>query len=87
MLTTINKHCVKSKNKLSINQSGTSQQTQQSEFGLDFAFLYAKDLSDKDAMNIQVTSEENLPKINSWIVQDVEKVDLLPLVLTPEDLS
>ncbi len=38
-------------------------------------------------MNIQVTAEENLPKINSWIVQDVEKVDLLPLVLKPEDLS
>jgi len=33
-----------------------------------------------------VTSEENLPKINTWIVQDVEKIDLIPEVLTPLDL-
>ena len=55
--------------------------------GLDFAFLYAKDLSEKDALNTQVTSDDNLPKINIWIVQEAEKMDLLPIVLKPEDLK
>ena len=54
--------------------------------GLDFAFLYAKDLSEKEAINSIVTSDENLPKLNAWVLQDVEKVDLLHVVLRPEDL-
>lgn len=33
---------------------------------LDSAFLYVKDLSEKDALNTIVTSDENLPKINVW---------------------
>jgi hypothetical protein len=45
--------------------------------GLDFAFLYAKDLSEKEAISSIVTSDENLPKVNTWILQDQEKVDLL----------
>jgi hypothetical protein len=32
-------------------------------------------------------SDENLPKINVWMLQDAEKADLLPLVLRPEDLE
>lgn len=55
--------------------------------GLDFAFLYAKDLNEKDVINAQVTSEENLPKINTWIVQDKEKVDLLHEAINPMDLQ
>ena len=34
--------------------------------GLDSAFLYVKDLSEKDAINMNVTSKENLPKLNIW---------------------
>jgi hypothetical protein len=45
--------------------------------GLDFAFLYAKDLSEKEAISMNVTSDENLPKLNAWVLQDLEKVDLL----------
>jgi hypothetical protein len=45
--------------------------------GLDSAFLYVKDLSEKDAINSIVSSDENLPKINVWLLQDVEKRDLL----------
>ncbi len=54
--------------------------------GLDFAFLYVKDLTEKDALNSIVNSDENMPKINIWILESVEKVDLLKLVLKPEDL-
>jgi hypothetical protein len=54
--------------------------------GLDFAFLYVKDLTEKDALNSIVNSDENMPKINVWILESVEKVDLLKLVLKPEDL-
>ena len=55
--------------------------------GLDFAFLYAKDLNEKDSINAAVTSEENLPKINTWIVQEKEKVDLLLEAIDPMDLQ
>jgi hypothetical protein len=55
--------------------------------GMDSAFLYVKDLSEKDALNTMVTSDENLPKLNVWILQDIEKTDLLPIVLRAEDLQ
>lgn len=55
--------------------------------GLDTAFLYVKDLTEKDAFNTIVTADENLPKLNVWILQDVEKKDLLPSVLRAEDLE
>jgi hypothetical protein len=54
---------------------------------LDFEFLYVKDLSEKDAMTTTVTSEDNLPKINVWVLQDPEKIDLLKSVLRPEHLD
>ena len=54
--------------------------------GLDSAFLYVKDLSEKDALSSIITSDENLPRMNVWILQDVEKADLLRLILRPEDL-
>ena len=55
--------------------------------GLDSAFLYAKDLNEKDAININVTSKENLPKLNIWSLRYEEKADLLPMVLRPEDIE
>ncbi len=78
----MNKHYIKARNVL------LEVDKMMSHFGgIDYAFLYAKDLNEKDAINTQVTSEENLPKINTWIVQDVEKIDLIPEVLTPLDLQ
>jgi hypothetical protein len=34
-----------------------------------------------------VTSEDNLPKMNVWILQDTEKIDLLRSVLRPDHLE
>lgn len=36
--------------------------------GIDSSFLYVKDLNDKDAISSLVTSDENLPKLNIWIL-------------------
>ena len=55
--------------------------------GLDSAFLYVKDLSEKDAIGINVTSKENLPKLNIWSLWYEEKADLLSMVLRPEDIE
>lgn len=33
-----------------------------------------------------VTADENLPRLNLWILQEIEKAELLKLVLKPEDL-
>lgn len=55
--------------------------------GLDSAFLYVKDLSEKDALNTMVTSDDNLPKMNVWVLSDIEKSDLLTAVLKPVDLA
>lgn len=55
--------------------------------GLDSAFLYVKDLSEKDAINITMTAKENLPKMNIWSLRYEEKAELLPLVIRPEDLE
>jgi hypothetical protein len=55
--------------------------------GLDSAFLYVKDLSEKDALNTLVTSDDNLAKMNVWVLSDTEKSDLLTAVIKPEDLA
>lgn len=81
LLQTINKHYVRANNKfIDVDKMGSQYA------GIDFEFLYVKDLSEKDALTSIVTSDENLPRINVWVVQDVEKIDLLKLVLKPEDL-
>lgn len=54
---------------------------------LDFEFLYVKDLNEKDALTTTVTSDDNLPKMNVWVLQDPEKIDLLRSVLRPEHLD
>jgi len=36
--------------------------------GIDSAFLYVKDLNEKDAINTMVASDDNLPKINVWMI-------------------
>lgn len=82
LMQAINKHVVRASNKLiEVDKMG-------SHFAaLDSEFLYVKDLTEKDALNTIVTSDESLPKLNVWMLQDIEKVDLLPLVLRAEDLE
>lgn len=78
----MNKHLIKAKNKfIEVDKMGSLYA------GLDNAFLYVKDLSEKDALNQNVTSDENLPKINVWFLHYPEKADLLVQVLRPEDLE
>lgn len=55
--------------------------------GLDSAFIYVEDIGEKDALSTVVVSDENLPKVNVWVLQDAEKADLLQVVLRPEDLE
>lgn len=55
--------------------------------GVDFSFLYVKDMSEKDAINTIVSSDDNLPRLNVWMLQDPEKADLLKLVLKPDMLE
>lgn len=55
--------------------------------GLDSAFLYVKDLYEKDALNMNVSSKENLPRLNIWSLRYEEKADLLQVVLKPDDLE
>ena len=53
---------------------------------LDSGFLYVKDMSDKDTALGGISSGENYPKLNLWLLHDEEKKDLLKQVLVPEDL-
>lgn len=55
--------------------------------GVDFSFLYVKDMSEKDAINTIVSSDDNLPRLNVWMLQDPEKADLLKLALKPDMLE
>ena len=41
--------------------------------GIDFSFLYVKDMSEKDALTTMVTADDNLPRMNVWMLQDTEK--------------
>jgi len=38
-------------------------------------------------LSTMVTSEDNLPKMNVWMLQDSEKIDLLRSVLRPDHLE
>jgi dynein light intermediate chain 1 len=82
LIQSINKNCVRAKNKfIEVEKMG-------SQFSaLDFEFLYVKDLTEKDALTTTVTSEDNLPRMNVWVVQDTEKIDLLKMVMKPENLE
>ena len=51
---------------------------------LDFEFLYVKDMSEKDAIHGIVTAEDNLPRLNVWMLQEPEKKDLLKVTLKPD---
>ena len=53
---------------------------------LDFSFLYVKDLLDTEMASSTVTTDDNLPKLNIWSVNDSERCELIETVLTPESL-
>ena len=55
--------------------------------GIDFSFLYVKDMNERDALSTLVTSDDNLPRMNVWVLQDAEKADLLKMILKPEHLE
>ena len=82
LVQAINKHCIRATNKfIEVDKMGSGVAA------LDAAFLYVKDLSDKDALSSIVTADENLPRMNVWLLQDCEKADLLRQVLRPDDLQ
>jgi hypothetical protein len=82
LIQALNKHLIKAANKfIDVDKMCSSYA------GLDAAFLYVKDLGEKDALTTMVTSDDNLPKMNTWLLQNVEKTDLLQQVLKHDDLA
>ena len=68
LLQSINKHCVRATNKfIEVDKMGSMYS------GIDFSFLYVKDMSEKDALTTMVTADDNLPRMNVWMLQDTEK--------------
>ena len=63
LIQSINKHCVRATNKLIEVDKMASQYS-----ALDFEFLYVKDMSEKDAIHGIVTAEDNLPRLNIWML-------------------
>ena len=54
---------------------------------LDFSFLYVKDLLDTEIAESVVTTDDNLPKLNIWSVNDSERCELIESVMTPARLA
>jgi hypothetical protein len=82
LIQALNKHFVRATNKiLEVEKMGSAYAA------LDSAFLYVKDLSEKDALASMVTSDDNLPRMNVWILQEQDKADLVKQVIRPEDLQ
>ena len=82
LLHALNKTCVRASNKIiEVDKMGSSYAA------LDSAFLYVKDLSEKDALNTMVSAEDNLPRMNVWVLQEQEKADLIKMMVRPEDLQ
>ena len=72
---------------LSQNKHMNAEQMGSDFAALNFSFLYVKDLCDKEQADIRVTTEDNLPRLNIWTLQDSEKGDLFESVLKPNDLA
>lgn len=63
LIQALNKHFVRATNKiLEVEKMGSNYAA------LDSAFLYVKDLSEKDALASMVTSDDNLPRMNVWML-------------------
>jgi hypothetical protein len=83
LFQSVNKHCVRASNNKFIEFDKMGSQFS----GIDFGFLYVKDMNDKETCNMMVTSDDNLPRMNLWMLQDPEKADLLKMVLKKENLE
>jgi hypothetical protein len=71
----MNKSCVKAMNKLlPVEKMGSHYS------GLDSSYLYVRDLNDNSI------SDDNSSKMNIWMLENVEKAELLKIVLKPDDL-
>jgi hypothetical protein len=44
-------------------------------------------MNDEETCNMMVTSDDNLPRMNLWMLQDPEKADLLKMVLKKDNLE
>ena len=63
LIQALNKNLIKATNKfIDVDKMCSSYA------GLDSAFLYVKDLSEKDALTTIVTSDDNLQKMNTWLL-------------------
>ena len=77
----INNKYVNSRNKsMQVDKMGSDYAA------LDFSFLYVKDLLDTEMASASVTTDDNLPKLNIWSVNDSERCELIESVLTPASL-
>ena len=63
LVQAINKHCIRATNKfIEVDKMGSQYS------GIDFGFLYVKDMSEKDALMMTVTADDNLPHMNVWML-------------------
>lgn len=59
-----------------------------SDYGnFDCSYLYIKDLSEKDQETQNIGMEENMGRINVWLVSEEEMGEMLVKILKPEDLE
>jgi len=54
---------------------------------VDSAYLYAKDLNDKEAGAFVSNDDQTASKLNVWSIKDPSRIELLKRMLKPEDLS
>jgi len=72
----INNKYVQSRNKsMGVEKMGSDYSA------LDSSFLYVKDLLDPDMAAMNVTSDDNLPKLNIWSVSEPDRCDLIEAVV------
>ena len=59
-----------------------------SDYGnFDCSYLYIKDLSEKDQETQNIGMEENMGRINVWLVSEEDMGEMLVKILKPEDLE
>ena len=73
LLQAMHKTCINARNKfIQVETMGSSFSS------IDSAFLYVRDLSEKDTLGTMMNvADENPSKLNVWILQDAEKAELL----------
>jgi hypothetical protein len=78
---------IDSKVVLSQNKHMTADKMGSDFAALNFSFLYVKDLCDREQADNRVSTEDNLPRLNIWTLQDGDKGDLFEAVLKPNNLK